>query len=188
MNAALSPQALEAAAPPEGAAVSQKIFREAMARLPAAVHIITTDGPAGKAGITASAVCSLTDSPPTLIVCLNRDARARHSAVANGRLAVNVLGEDSQELSAVFAGQRDLAMPERFATGAPWQVLETHAPVLQDAVCALDCLIDAVHEVGSHSVLYCRVQAISPLKAVPNLLYHERQYKVCPPAKPTPSP
>ena len=45
-----------------------------MARLGAAVNIITTDGPGGKRGFTASAVCSVTDSPPTLLVCLNRSS------------------------------------------------------------------------------------------------------------------
>lgn len=49
-------------------------FRDAMAHVGAAVNIITTDGPAGRAGFTASAVCSVTDTPPTLLVCLNRSA------------------------------------------------------------------------------------------------------------------
>lgn len=49
-------------------------FRDAMAQVGAAVNIITTDGPAGRAGFTASAVCSVTDEPPTLLVCLNRSA------------------------------------------------------------------------------------------------------------------
>ena len=49
-------------------------FRDAMAHVGAAVNIITTDGPAGRAGFTASAVCSVTDAPPTLLVCLNRSA------------------------------------------------------------------------------------------------------------------
>ncbi len=34
-------------------------FRDAMAHVGAAVNIITTDGPAGRAGFTASAVCSV---------------------------------------------------------------------------------------------------------------------------------
>ncbi len=43
----------------------KQTFRDAMACVGAAVNIITTDGPAGMAGFTASAVCSVTDSPPT---------------------------------------------------------------------------------------------------------------------------
>ena len=43
----------------------QQTFRDAMACVGAAVNIITTDGPAGMAGFTASAICSVTDSPPS---------------------------------------------------------------------------------------------------------------------------
>lgn len=183
MNAPLPTQALSPQPQVAGNAVTRQLFRDAMARLPAAVHIITTDGTAGKAGITASAVCSLTDSPPTLIVCLNRDARANHVAQANGHLAVNMLGEDGVELSAVFAGQRGLEMEDRFNTGTAWSSLNTPAPALADAVCTFDCAIDTVTEVGTHSVLYCRVLAIGGTGSGRNLLYHERQYKVCPPAQ-----
>ncbi|SPW39702.1 oxidoreductase, flavin:NADH component [Escherichia coli] len=38
--------------------VDQQTFRDAMSCMGAAVNIITTDGPAGRAGFTASAVCS----------------------------------------------------------------------------------------------------------------------------------
>src|SRR5206468_12529153 len=47
-------------------------FREAMSQLGAAVHVVTTAGPAGMAGFTATAVCSVSDQPATLLVCLNR--------------------------------------------------------------------------------------------------------------------
>jgi hypothetical protein len=62
-----------------------------MSRLGAAVNIVTTDGPAGRAGFTASAVCSVTDEPPTLLVCLNRTASVYPAFEANGVLCVNVL-------------------------------------------------------------------------------------------------
>ena len=47
--------------------VSIDLFRDGMARLAGAVNVITTDGPKGFAGITATAVCSVTDQPPTLL-------------------------------------------------------------------------------------------------------------------------
>ncbi len=49
-------------------------FRDAMASLGAAVNIVTTDGTEGRCGITATAVCSVTDTPPTLMVCVNRNS------------------------------------------------------------------------------------------------------------------
>ena len=54
--------------------VDQQTFRQGMSNLGAAVNVITTQGCAGMAGFTASAVCSVTDTPPTLLVCLNRSA------------------------------------------------------------------------------------------------------------------
>jgi flavin reductase len=90
-------------------------YRNAMARLGAAVNIITTDGPAGRAGFTASAVCSVTDEPPTLLVCLNRSASVYPAFKANGVLCVNVLAAGHQSLSTLFGGRTP--MDERFAAG-----------------------------------------------------------------------
>jgi flavin reductase len=57
----------DAFAPAPLEAVDQRLYREAMSRYGAAVHVITTDGSSGKAGFTATAVCSVTDDPPTLL-------------------------------------------------------------------------------------------------------------------------
>ena len=64
-------------------------FRNAMAQLGSAITIITTDGPAGRFGFTASAVCSVTDSPPTLLVCMNRSSFAHGKFQHNGVLCVS---------------------------------------------------------------------------------------------------
>jgi flavin reductase len=66
-------------------------FRDAMARLGAAVNVVTTDGEGGRAGFTASAVCSVTDDPPTLLVCLNRAASSNAVFLRNMVLCVNTL-------------------------------------------------------------------------------------------------
>ena len=44
-------------------------FRNAMSLLTTAVNVITTSGETGMHGFTASAVCSVTDTPPMLLVC-----------------------------------------------------------------------------------------------------------------------
>jgi flavin reductase (DIM6/NTAB) family NADH-FMN oxidoreductase RutF len=48
--------------------VDPATYREAMSRLVAPVHVVTTAGPAGRCGITASAVTSVSDDPPTVLV------------------------------------------------------------------------------------------------------------------------
>ena len=80
-------------------------FRDAMSRLAAAVNVITTDGPVGRRGFTASAVCSVTDDPPTLLLCVNRTAGSNAILKANGVLCINVLAERHTALSALFASR-----------------------------------------------------------------------------------
>ena len=150
-------------------------FREAMSRLGAAVNIITTTGPAGDAGFTASAVCSVTDNPPTLLVCINKSASQHDYIKSTGILCVNVLAHEHQELSPIFAGAGDVPMPERFAL-SDWTRLATGAPALASAAASLDCKIDQIVEVGTHSVLFCVVQAIHLGTASSGLIYHGRAY------------
>ena len=88
-------------------------FRNAMAQLGSAITIITTDGPAGRFGFTASAVCSVTDSPPTLLVCMNRSSFAHGKFQHNGVLCVNVLSGQHQQLSGIFANGQ-IRSEERF--------------------------------------------------------------------------
>ena len=150
-------------------------FREAMSRLGAAVNIITTSGADGDVGFTASAVCSVTDDPPTLLVCVNKNASQHDAIIAAGFLCVNVLAHEHEELSPVFAGAGNVPMAERFAK-ADWRRLATGAPVLASAAAAFDCRISQVVEVGTHSVLFCAVQAIHLGGAKSGLIYHGRAY------------
>jgi hypothetical protein len=66
--------------------VEPAVFREAMSRLGAAVHVVTTAGPGGKAGTTVTAVCSVSDAPPTLLMCLNQRSHTNPAVVENGVL------------------------------------------------------------------------------------------------------
>ena len=159
----------------ENYAADRQNFREAMSRLGAAVNIITTTGPAGDAGFTASAVCSVTDNPATLLVCVNRNASQHDAIKANGILCVNVLSDEHEDLSPIFAGAGNIPMAERFAR-AKWLRLATGAPVLESAAAGLDCKIDQIVEVGTHSVLFCAVQAIHLGTSSSGLIYHGRAY------------
>jgi flavin reductase len=159
----------------ENATAGRDEFREAMSRLGAAVNIITTRGDEGDTGFTASAVCSVTDSPPTVLVCMNKNNRQHETFKAAGILCVNVLAHEDESLSPVFAGAGNFSMDERF-TRATWKRLATGAPVLETAAAALDCKIDQIVEVGTHSVLFCQVQAIHLGPTKSGLIYHGRTY------------
>jgi flavin reductase len=146
-----------------------------MSRLSAAVTILTTDGPSGRHGITATAVCSVTDSPPTLIACLNRGSGTFAKYLENGALAVNVLAKQHERISGRFA--RPAADgAERFAHGE-WTTLITGAPVLADALLAVDCRIVRTVEVGTHVVLFGEVVAVSAPTQSAALIYYDRTYQ-----------
>ena len=155
--------------------VTQQSYREGMARLGAAVNVITTDGPGGRRGFTASAVCSVTDAPPTLLVCLNRNSDSNAALKANKVLCVNTLASSQEHLSPVFAGMTEHEYDARF-TMAGWAVLETGAPVLEEALVNFDCRITEIYEVGSHSVFFCEVVGLRTAGAAEGLVYFARRY------------
>lgn len=157
--------------------VTRQDFRDAMARLGAAVNIITTDGSAGRGGVTASAVCSVTDDPPTLLVCINRESSSGVLIKANGVLCVNVLASGQRDLSDIFARpSKEVGAEQKFAAGR-WAVLETGAPALDGAVAAFDCRIADIVEKGTHSVIFASVVAIRlSVSAQPGLIYYSRGY------------
>ena len=153
--------------------VSQQAFRDAMAKMGAAVNIITTDGPAGRAGFAATAVCSVTDSPATILVCLNRTASVFNAVMENKAICVNVLTAEHEKLSSLFGGKTPVE--ERFAA-ANWHYGATGAPVLDDAMVSFDCAITSTQNVGTHCVLFCSVKAIHESGADAALIYYKRAY------------
>ncbi|GLS27595.1 flavin reductase [Marinibactrum halimedae] len=168
--------------------LSPEAFREGMAGLAAAVNIITTGDSNRKAGFTATAVCSVSDSPATLLVCLNRSASAypyflSNDALSNGNLestiskntpiAINTLSAKQTALSNLFGGKTP--MEERFMEGE-WETLKTGAPILKGAAIAFDCRISDIKSVATHDVIFCEVLAIQKNSDSGSLLYYQRNY------------
>jgi flavin reductase len=154
--------------------VTKETYRDGMARLAAAVNVITSDGPSGLGGFTASAVCSVTDDPPTLLVCINMASRQNEILRTNGVLCVNTLAAGQAEIAARFS-TRDLTMEQRFASGT-WSTLATGSPALDGALATFDCRIVERLERGTHAVIFCEVQAVRVGDGDP-LLYFGRDYR-----------
>lgn len=159
--------------PPVSPEQHKQEYRNAMARLGAAVNIVTTDGPGGLGGFAATAVCSVTDTPPTLLVCLNRHSSAYEAVKANGVVCVNVLEGRHAELSQLFGGKTPVA--DRFRNGR-WSKMVTGAPVLEDALVSLDCRIRTVADGGTHDILLCEVSALRENGEGEALIYFDRRY------------
>ncbi len=155
--------------------VLRQEYRDGMAQLGAAVNIITTDGPAGRSGMTASAVVSVTDDPPTLAVCINRSSRNNQIMKLNGVLAVNTLGSNQRNVSNIFTGVTGCAYEERFKTGV-WHALATGAPILKGTAVSFDCRITDVIEKGTHTIFFAEVEAVQIDGEREGLIYFGRNY------------
>jgi flavin reductase len=154
--------------------IGRQEFRDGMARFAAAVTLVTTDGIGGRAGLTASSVTSVTDTPPTVLVCLNRSGHTGPILRDNGAFAVNLLAADQKALALLFS-QPWVSMAERFASGE-WEALTTGAPILRHALVAFDCKLVREVEIGTHSVLFGEVVAVRSGEPRPSLIYASRGY------------
>ncbi|MEH7827856.1 flavin reductase family protein [Gemmobacter denitrificans] len=149
-------------------------FRAAMGRFPSAVTIVTTGQGADWRGITATAVCSVTADPPSLLVCLNRATGTCAMLRDSGRFAVNLLAEADQPLALRFAGAGGVTGAEKFAQG-DWQADAAGVPVLCSALVALSCAVSEVMEAGSHTVFIGEITAARDGDG-PALLYEQRRF------------
>ncbi|WP_029604218.1 flavin reductase family protein [Kozakia baliensis] len=161
---------------PQRQPLESKVFRDAMSLLASAVSIVTTDGKDGRHGFTASAVCSVSDNPATLLICVNRSASTHAHLLTNGLLAVNVLGHQHQSISNCF-GDRRVKMTERFAAGE-WRRGEIGMPILTDALVSLECRISQQQEIGTHTVIFaqalCAEFSLAPGEG---LVWFNRSYR-----------
>ncbi len=103
--------------------VSSDEFKQAMRHLAGGVTIIATEHKGCRAGLAATAVCSVSADPPTLLVCINSGASAHNSIRASGRFSVNLLATGQNGVARCFSGETGLKGEERFAVGEWWPLV-----------------------------------------------------------------
>ena len=148
-------------------------FKAGMRALTGAVNIITSTNASHRYGMTATAVCSASADPPTVLACINKLA-STHDAVAKSKaFCVNVLRAEDWELSTAFSG--GASGDTRFKT-RDWARLATGSPVLIDALVSFDCRVvkSLVH--GTHTIFLGQVEQVLLGKKGKPLLYSEGQY------------
>jgi flavin reductase (DIM6/NTAB) family NADH-FMN oxidoreductase RutF len=148
-------------------------FKIGMRSLAGAVNIITSAHAGHRYGMTATAVCSATADPPTVLVCINKLA-ATNGAIAKGKVfCVNVLRADDWELSTSFSGAH--SGEARFKS-RNWSKLATGSPVLVDSLVAFDCRVVRSLAHGTHTIFLGQVEQVLIGKKGKPLLYSEGQY------------
>lgn len=136
---------------------SSEAFRTGMRQLASGVSIITGGTGEAPVGLVATAVCSVSVEPPTLLVSISRTASAYPIIEASGRLCVNILGAGHDELVARFTSSDRRA--ERF-TGASWRLRPDAPPVLDDALAAFDCRVVERFSYATHVIFFARPEQV----------------------------
>ncbi len=154
-----------------------RLYRDAMSRFAGAVHVVATDGRAGRRGVTAIAACSVSDNPPIVLVCLNRENESNDLFAANGVFALNTLASGHQPLANAFSGLTGLTQDDRFAVGH-WDTIATGAPTLTDALAVFDCELIDTKDLATHRIHFGKVKGIRVGQDKKPLLYHDRGYHV----------
>jgi flavin reductase len=152
--------------------VDVEAYRQGMRQLAAGVTIVTTRHEGRRSGLTATAVCSLTVSPPTLLACVNRLSSAHEPIRLSGLFCINVLAEEDAALARRFAGAESGEM--RFSAG-DWRLGASGLPVLATALASFECELSGHLPMGSHSIFLGRVANVVSRRGRP-LLYADGNY------------
>ena len=145
-------------------------FRRCLREVPGAVAVITSGVAGARTGLTATAVCSLSDSPPMLLACVNGSASAHPVIRETGRFTVNILADRHGDVAGHFAGRQGTEGEARFVD-ADWTVSTEGGSVLTSAVASFDCVLEAEHHYGSHSIFIGRVQAAQARPGLAPMIY-----------------
>ena len=155
----------------------RRAFLEGMSLAASQVSVVTTDGPAGRAGVTVSAMSpvSADTQRPTLLVCVHHLSPAARAVTRNGVLCVNVLREDQAAISDCFAGRCKDRLADKFDC-AEWRRCASGAPRIADPLVAFDCSLSSGERVGTHHVFICEVAELFMGSRGAPLVYANRAY------------
>lgn len=151
-------------------------FLEGMSRAAASVSIVATDGGGGRGGVTVSSMTSVSADPPSMLVCINREARSAGRIQENGNFCINLLRDDQTEISNVFASVIDPPGGDKFAVGT-WISGLSGAPKLTNALVSFDCRVTDCHKSGSHYIFIGEVLETTVDEGKP-LIYGSRSYGI----------
>ena len=158
-----------------GEAEIRKEFLGAMGRRVSSVNLVTTDGGAGKYGLTVTSMCSVSADPPLVMIGINRKSPLCGAITDNRCFAVNVLSVAQQALADTFAGFGPEGAAYDFSL-AGWQEGESGAPILDDCTAWLECALDTFVDAGSHRMFMGRVVRAGQ-GSRPALCYGGRSYR-----------
>jgi 3-hydroxy-9,10-secoandrosta-1,3,5(10)-triene-9,17-dione monooxygenase reductase component len=151
-------------------------FREAMRHLVGGVSVITAGADETRTGLTVTSAISLSLDPPTMLVCVNRNASAWPVIQRERHYCVNILDARHQAIADRFAGRGGVKGVERYE-GARWRQLGTGAFGLEEALAVIDCAVEEIIERHSHGIIIGAVRSVQLGAGAEALVYGHGRYR-----------
>jgi flavin reductase (DIM6/NTAB) family NADH-FMN oxidoreductase RutF len=134
----------------------------------AAVTVVAARSDGGLAGLTATAICSVSMTPPLLLACINAAGRTHQAIARSGYFSVNLLAADQQPVAANFSrGQAD---PSEAFDGF-WATGQAGVPILANGVASIACRVCNQIRTGTHTIFIGEVIEVHLDENRPPLLY-----------------
>lgn len=153
--------------------VDEATFKVAMRTWASGVTILTSVSDGQVHGMTVSAFSSVSASPPLVLVCANQASFTHEVIESSGIFAVNLLSEEQDAVSTRFA-LGDAA--HRFE-GIPWTAGSTGAPLLDGALCNLECRVRNSYHEGTHTIYIGEVLDVRRGEGTTPLIYFDGAYR-----------
>jgi len=153
--------------------LDEESLRDALARLPAGVVLVSTRGGGGFRGLTVTSFTAVSLAPPLVLVCLDRLAATRDAVLEHGAFTASLLARGQQFLADRFSGQAPAADPTW--REVPHRLGENGLPIVAGAVAWIECGVRSSHEGGDHDIVVGAVTAVGSGGGEP-LVHWERGY------------
>ncbi len=152
-------------------------FLQGMSLVASTVSVVTTNGSAGRYGLTVSSISSVTvdTKRPTLLACVNLSSHSVRALLDNAIFCVNVLRAEQVDVASGFARSAAIGDRDKFAE-FEWTTQITGAPRLQNPLVAFDCSLVSTMTIGTHVVLFGEVEDIFNGSPGLPLIYANRDY------------
>lgn len=155
--------------------VDADTFRRLLGSFASGVTVVTAVDAAGApAGMTASAVASVSLDPPLMLACVAKDAEFHRAMRDAPGFAVHVLRADQADLSRRFAVKGG----DKFA-GSDIVLEPGRPPLLRSALARIVCERYGAFEAGDHTIFLGRVTGGDAMEGEP-LLHFRGVYRTSP--------
>ncbi|MCM3725012.1 flavin reductase family protein [Neobacillus cucumis] len=143
-------------------------FRTAMGKFATGVTVIATEVEGDIHGMTANAFMSVSLDPKLIVISVREQAKILSKLQESKTFSVNILAEDQQEVSMIFAGQiKDKQVEFGRLDGKP---------VIPGAIAQIACEVSAEHVEGDHTLVIGKVTDIH-LADKEALIFYSGKYR-----------